>query len=352
MTFQPLDCRTCALAIHSALSSSPPSLGTISAEAGNQTEALGLLSQLLQHSFLNGTCPEDSVWTALDNLIPPSLSPRVSTATHYLTLSASPPPIEDGSCEPLDDGIEVVPHTVELVEIAIEGGRRMQDGDPNGAEERKSTKNEGTKWWEFNWRHGHNEETKEGQTPTKRVVIAKKIFHPPEDRLSVRATWWGYEIYLPEPVVSSGTVSPTDRASTDPFHPTSLLISEKTLSPAPPVLITLRGFPLLQSLVPIFSAIISAVTWYWKTIKKMDSGEWIILSATWVLPVAVVPRPLKRKRTGEEEVESGAGEAGTELGESKDEATESDEPKQPSSDAARETKRPNKLRRVLSRSRR
>jgi hypothetical protein len=110
-------------------------------------------------------------------------------------------------------------------------------------------------------------------------------------------------------------------------------------------IVALPGFPLLQSLVPIFSAIISAVTWYWKVIKKMDLGEGIILSATWVLPVAVVPRPLKRKKSSDEEDGQGAGSI-IELRPTEKEKVEVEESNVPSVEP--EKRKPNKLRRVLS----
>lgn len=82
--------------------------------------------------------------------------------------------------------------------------------------------------------------------------------------------------------------------------------------------------------------------------KKMDLGEGVILSATWILPIAVVPRPLRRK--GEEKPE------GDSLSNLKDEAViskkgdgkenEISTTKQP---AELVVKRANKLRRVMSR---
>ncbi|GAA5970279.1 hypothetical protein JCM3765_002586 [Sporobolomyces pararoseus] len=357
MPFQPLDCRSCALSIHSALSSTPPTLGSLTAEEGNEPEALGLLSQLLQHSFLNGTSSEDSVWTALDQLVSPSLSPRISTTTPFVNLTTVKSSAFFGEIDPLDDGsicvsfplnfqadspekslvdeIEVVPHTVELIEVTLssEGGKARKGENGNG-----EVKGKEEKWWDLKWLHNYEEEKVVSDSTSKKVIVAKKIFDSPKDRLSLRVTWWGYEIYLPEPVFSNvgNDIEPVLTALSYLSTGLALLITK-----APAVLVALPGFPLLQTLVPIFSAIISAVTWYWKTIKKMDLGEGVILSATWILPIGVVPRPLRRKELDD------TGSI-VELKEIKAKVVKIEGLKDPSTE--REMRKPNKLRRVLSRS--
>lgn len=73
----------------------------------------------------------------------------------------------------------------------------------------------------------------------------------------------------------------------------------------------------------------------------MDLGQGIVLSATWVLPVAVVPRPLRSHcegDTGEQDVEIGGSESQRKT------ATDETEAK-----VDRRDGRPNKLRRVLGR---
>lgn len=82
--------------------------------------------------------------------------------------------------------------------------------------------------------------------------------------------------------------------------------------------------------------------------KKMDLGEGVTLSATWILPIAVVPRPLRMK--GAEKLD------GDSLPSVDDEAMMSEKgdgmtkeveaSKEPSEQAVR---KPNKLRRILSR---
>jgi len=81
--------------------------------------------------------------------------------------------------------------------------------------------------------------------------------------------------------------------------------------------------------------------------KKMDMGEGIVLSATWVLPIALVPRSWpKVKQVEEPAVKSGAekSELIVEKGvEGVEEVPEVSKPER--------EKKPNKLKRVLSLSR-
>ncbi|GAA6019006.1 hypothetical protein JCM11491_002487 [Sporobolomyces phaffii] len=330
-------------------------------------------SQLLDSSFLNGTQPENSVWTELDNLVSPSLLASTTKPPIFLNLHQSSTTDSAAAVEALDDGsicvsfpldfetevspgktvveqVQVVPHTIELVEVPIDNlkgtlavemtGRQALEPSEVVQTNRISSQ---TKWWDVARlvrRDGH-EHAREDELSTKMntVVVAKKVFDPPKDRLSVRATWWGYEIFLPEIVFLKfgNDVEPVLTALT--YLSTGLAL---LLTKAPPLVVALPGFPLLQSLLPVLSAIVSAVTWYWKTMKKMDHGEGIILSATWVLPVAVVPRPLRRKtveQTGKEAQDKLKGPEEANVDAEKEDA------------AGREMTRPNKLRRVLSRKR-
>ena len=61
----------------------------------------------------------------------------------------------------------------------------------------------------------------------------------------------------------------------------------------PDALVGLPGVALLKALAPIISLIASFLAWSWKSIKSDDKGNGVILSATWLLPVAIVPRTWK-----------------------------------------------------------
>jgi hypothetical protein len=155
-------------------------------------------SQLLQHSFLNGACSEDSVWTALDNLVPPSLSRNASTSTPFFTLSASQTTNGESVIEALDDGsicvsfplnfqtnsteksvvevIEIVPHRVELVEVTnpVESKKK---GGTDAVNQEGATKGEGDgkKWWDFEWLRNHGDGKERGEAVAGKVIVAKKV---------------------------------------------------------------------------------------------------------------------------------------------------------------------------------
>ena len=82
--------------------------------------------------------------------------------------------------------------------------------------------------------------------------------------------------------------------------------------------------------------------------KKMDMGEGIVLSATWVLPIALVPRswPRKEKLVEESLVSSAVEKSDIILAEDEHGAKGVVEVSKPERE-----KKPNKLKRVLSLSR-
>ncbi|KAF8931531.1 hypothetical protein BGZ47_011793 [Haplosporangium gracile] len=105
----------------------------------------------------------------------------------------------------------------------------------------------------------------------KQIVALTKI--PSIDVISAYTYWWGYEIYVPHKCMNKlQRVSNTSQ------------IFFGFLSGA------VAGVPGLAALVP-FSRIISAwVGFQWAVIQAEDLGKGVVLSATWVLPVALAPR--------------------------------------------------------------
>lgn len=143
-------------------------------------------AQLLQPSFLNGNPGQESVWTALDRLVPPDLvSPRAPALHPFLSLNSadrardSTEPVDDGaicvsfpfcggdgerSSESVLRGIEIVPYTVELVKVSVrsESAPSARAGVAAGKIE---------KWWNLEWLK--KSEVKEAARD--RVVVAKKV---------------------------------------------------------------------------------------------------------------------------------------------------------------------------------
>lgn len=61
----------------------------------------------------------------------------------------------------------------------------------------------------------------------------------------------------------------------------------------PDAFVGLPGVALLKALAPIVALIASFLAWSWKGIKNDNKGNGVILSATWLLPIAIVPRTWK-----------------------------------------------------------
>ncbi|KAF9204236.1 hypothetical protein BGZ49_005549 [Haplosporangium sp. Z 27] len=97
---------------------------------------------------------------------------------------------------------------------------------------------------------------------------------PPTDAISAYTFWWGYEIYVPHNCMSQlQRVSNTSQ------------IFFGFLSGA------ITGIPGLAALVPLTRIISAWVGFQWAVIQAEDLGKGVVLSATWVLPVALAPRP-------------------------------------------------------------
>ncbi|KAF9123464.1 hypothetical protein BGW39_008932 [Mortierella sp. 14UC] len=97
---------------------------------------------------------------------------------------------------------------------------------------------------------------------------------PPINVISAYTYWWGYEIYVPHKCMNKlQRVTNTSQ------------IFFGFLSGA------VAGMPGLAALVPLSRIISAWVGFQWAIIHAEDLGKGVVLSATWVLPVALAPRP-------------------------------------------------------------
>ncbi|KAG0006398.1 hypothetical protein BGZ65_008499 [Modicella reniformis] len=110
--------------------------------------------------------------------------------------------------------------------------------------------------------------------------VAALVKAPPTDVISAFTYWWGYEIFVPHNCMSKlQRVTNTSQ------------IFFGFLSGA------VVGFPGLASLVPLSRIISAWVGFQWAIIQAEDLGNGVVLSATWVLPVALAPRSWDRTET-------------------------------------------------------
>lgn len=148
-------------------------------------------------------------------------------------------------------------------------------------------------------------------TPTRKGN-EKHTWVPSTTQLSFLAAWWGYRLYLPPPVMAklNGTsLKATARAA---MLTTAL---QWLLAKIPLMLIPVQFRPavkMLKTLSPVVGYVGVFIAWSWERVKSLDKGVsyisglgpvyvelsvffWlnigngVVMTATWLLPVALLP---------------------------------------------------------------
>lgn len=126
-------------------------------------------------------------------------------------------------------------------------------------------------------------------TPTPSEGGQKRVWIPSPTKVSIHASWWGYNIYLPQTVLDSleGDVDEAEKIAN--------LINKclnYILNNIPAGLPSTLGavITILKAIAPTTGYISTFIGWSWDTIKSFNKGQGVILSATWILPVALIPR--------------------------------------------------------------
>ncbi|KAK7023844.1 hypothetical protein R3P38DRAFT_3194388 [Favolaschia claudopus] len=116
---------------------------------------------------------------------------------------------------------------------------------------------------------------------------------PSTTQISFQAMWWGYRIYLPPPVMAhlSSEASDAVRIATTITGVLTWLLAHLNASSVPVPL--LPAFLLLQKIGPYAGYIGTFVSWIWGTVTGADKGFGVVLTATWILPVALIPTAIK-----------------------------------------------------------
>ncbi|GAA5859448.1 hypothetical protein JCM8547_006828 [Rhodosporidiobolus lusitaniae] len=98
-------------------------------------------------------------------------------------------------------------------------------------------------------------------------------FSPPLDRVSVLLWWWGYEITVPPPAIRVLQ---------------SVASVQQSFFTFLQAFVAAGGAP---ELAPFVRYISSYADMEWKAIQAQNRGNGVVLAATWLLPIALVPRP-------------------------------------------------------------
>ncbi|GAA6015552.1 hypothetical protein JCM10207_008635 [Rhodosporidiobolus poonsookiae] len=96
---------------------------------------------------------------------------------------------------------------------------------------------------------------------------------PPGDRVSVFIYWWGYEVALPPPAIKVLS---------------SVASVQQSFFTFLQAFVVAGGAP---ELAPLVRYISSYLDMEWSAIRAQNRGKGVVVAATWLLPVALVPRP-------------------------------------------------------------
>jgi len=140
------------------------------------------------------------------------------------------------------------------------------------------------------------EGSKEASTSTSKLLPTEarknkeKIkWVPSTTDLSILVTWWGYRLYLPPPVMNKLSGISLKASARAAMITTAL---KWVLDKIPLMLIPVQFRPavtMLKSLSPIVGYVGVFIAWSWDRIKILDEGNGVVLTATWLLPVALLP---------------------------------------------------------------
>ncbi|KAJ7611632.1 hypothetical protein FB45DRAFT_312905 [Roridomyces roridus] len=251
-----------------------------------------LISLLSNPSIMSGSDGRrQSVWSMLDAIEPP----RVSDAG-TMDQSQSEYAVSDRSSIMMYSPL--IPNADSVIELAALEDVPTISEDPTPA-----------RWswpvWPTFWPFGdwtakspdfvisesppETNEPPAGAVQERKEVPIQRVWKPSTTKLSFETTWWGYRLYLPPPVLSildDQSVEATRQATTITAALT-WFFTNLPISTFPPPLQS--AMFLLQRLVPFISYIGTFISWSWSTIRGFDRGHGVILTATWLLPIALIP---------------------------------------------------------------
>ncbi|KAJ7273354.1 hypothetical protein C8J57DRAFT_1179212 [Mycena rebaudengoi] len=240
-----------------------------------------LIALLSDPEFMNGSLDDGrpSVWAALEALDAPKYRKPTS--------SDDAPGQSDG--EPGDDDVQALGDVMLYCPLFPTDESKVELAKTNTIEV-PLTKVD-TLWqsrWNFLWSMTVGLVK---QPPPQTKVVTTWV--PSKTKISFQAMWWGYRMYLPPPVMAELNEDEAEVVKIATTITGALTWFLANISPAavPPPL--LPAFLLLQKLGPYVGYIGTFISWIWGAIQGADKGLGVTLTATWLLPVALIPSAIK-----------------------------------------------------------
>jgi hypothetical protein len=148
--------------------------------------------------------------------------------------------------------------------------------------------------------------------PSVKSAVEKHVWVPSTTQLSLLTTWWGYRLYLPPPVMAKLDGTSVKASARAAMITTALkwLLDKIPMMLVPPQL--RPAVKMLKQISPVVSYIGVFIAWSWDRVRACDEGSCklalffvirrknnecttillgngVVLTATWLLPVALLP---------------------------------------------------------------
>lgn len=140
------------------------------------------------------------------------------------------------------------------------------------------------------WGKGNNDSDRssENKQPSNNKGT-KRVWIPSTTKVSVHASWWGFTIYLPQAVLPEieSDVQQAEKIAQIIHTVLTTLLDKASSLPVPAPL--QAALTILKAIAPSTSYISTFIGWSWDQIKSFNKGEGVELSATWLLPIALIP---------------------------------------------------------------
>jgi len=117
----------------------------------------------------------------------------------------------------------------------------------------------------------------------------KRTFYPSSTQISLEVTWWGYRLFLPPPILAQLSSTHIAAAKRGAMITAALkwLIDQVPLMVIP--LQMRAGVMMLKRMSPYLGYVGAFVAWSWTRVQAKDEGHGVVLTATWLLPIAILP---------------------------------------------------------------